>query len=284
MKVLVDKSALLYNIEKAKALVPASAISVMVKSFYEYISYLLPEDILLFSKSLDNSVCYSINQSRSIHSGAVVVDIKDSETAHYQKGINVFYIPINVGDNREGLTVENAIKLAEKITVVSDTRCFAMITSGCINEAFIPLKQLTDLWNKKLKNVFSGISLGGSFYLQKKIPKFVSDVRIGEYMLFGTIPYCENVSLFGKNAITVELEVVAVYPERKQVLVGGGYEHLNTKESKLLSGGLEYVDSSSEYTIYSDPFDIYSVGDIVKLVPNYKSLVTLNHVAREYKE
>ena len=95
-------------------------------------------------------------------------------------------------------------------------------------------------------------------------------------------PYCSNVSLFGSNAVTVEMDVIAIYRERKQILVRGGYEHLNTKESKLLSGGLEYVDSSSEYTIYNDPFDMYSVGDSIKVVPSYKSLITLNHVEREF--
>jgi len=282
MKVIVDKSALLQNIEKAKALVPASAISVMVKSFYEYINTLLPEDILLFSKSLENSVCYSINKATGNHSAAVIIDIDDFMRC-YQLGLRKFYIPINATDNREGLELSDARFICNAMISLPDVVCYAMITSGCINERHLTLKELTTLWGK-LKDKFAGISIGGSFYLQKRVPKFVTDVRIGEFMLYGTIPYCDKVSLFGKNAITVELNVIAAYPERKQILVRGGYEHLNTKESKLLSGGLEYVDSSSEYTIYSDPFDVYSVGDVVKLVPNYKSLVTLNHVEREYKE
>lgn len=283
MKVLVDKRILLSNIEKAKALAGSSAISVMLKSFYEYIGPLLPESIVKFSKDSEDTICYSIGNSKPFHNGAVVVDIEDALNSYYQNNIDTFYIPIDSGDSREGLTIKNAVALAKRINAVNDTKCVAMITSGCINENHLSYKKLCDLW-KSIKNDFSGISLGGSFYLQKRIPSFVTEVRIGEYMLFGTIPYCEDVSRFGSNSIQVEMEVIAVYRERKQVIVRGGYEHLNTKESKLLSGGLEYVDSSSEYTIYSDPFDMYQVGDKVRVVPSYKSLITLNHVAREYQE
>lgn len=283
MKVFVSKSALLNNIEKAKALAGSSAISVMLKSFYEYIGDLLPDNIVLFSKGRKDTICYSIGSSKSYHKGAVVVNIEDAENSYYQNGIKIFYIPINSGDNREGLTAKNAVELARIINKAGDVNCIAMITSGCINENHLSYKKLCDLW-KSIKSEFSGISIGGSFYLQKRIPSFVTEVRIGEYMLFGTIPYCEDVSRFGSNAIHVEMDVIAVYRERKQIIVRGGYEHLSTKESKLLSGGLEYVDSSSEYTIYSDHFDMYNVGDKVRVVPSYKSLITLNYVAREYTE
>ena len=171
MKVLVSKSALLSNIEKAKALVPASAISVMLKSFYEYFEGLLPENIVVFSKSVPGSICYSIGEAKEFHKGAVIVDIKDSETCHYQKGINIFYIPVNVGDNREGLTVENAIALAKKIKIDEETKCVAMITSGCINEAFIPLRQLTDLWNKKTQRCIFRYKFRRKFLLTEKNSK-----------------------------------------------------------------------------------------------------------------
>lgn len=283
MKLIIDEKAIVNNIEKAKALVTTSAISVMLKSFYEYLEKVVPEGTTLFSKTIKGSVCYSINEANENHSAAVVICIDDVMRL-YQLGVKTFYIPINALDDREGLSVSDALFLAKIINALDGVSCIAMLTSGCINEKSLTLTALTELWNKKLKGVMTGISLGGSFYLQKRVPKFVTEVRIGEYMLFGTIPYCSNVSLFGTNALSVEMEVVGVYRERKQIIVKGGYEHIDTKDSKLLSGGIEYVDSSCDYTIYSDPFDKYSVGDKVLVVPSYKSLVKLRYVEREYKE
>lgn len=265
---------------KAKALAPASAISVMLKSFYEDITAIIPEELTIYSKTIFGSVCYSLNEATANHSAAVVIDIDDFMRC-YQLGLRKFYIPINTGDNREGLELSDARFLCNAMINLPGVVCCAMVTSGCINERHLTLKELAALWSK-LNDKFAGISIGGSFYLQKRIPKFVSDVRIGEFMLYGTIPYCDKVSLFGRNALEVEMEVIGVFRERKQIIVKGGYERIDTKDSKLLSGGLVFVDSSSEYTIYSDPFDKYEIGDKVSVVPSYKSLVKLQYVERKF--
>lgn len=134
MKVFVDRSVLLSNIEKAKALAGSSAISVMLKSFYEYVGDVLPENLVAFSKERENTICYSIGSSKPFHKGAVVVDIQDAENCYHQNGIKIFYVPVDSGDNREGLTPKNAINLARSINKNEDVNCIAMITSRKITK------------------------------------------------------------------------------------------------------------------------------------------------------
>ena len=135
-----------------------------------------------------------------------------------------------------------------------------------------------------MKDLVSGISVGGSFYLGRDIPEFITEVRIGEYMILGTIPFASDKSRFSDSAIEVETEVIASYPERGHILVNGGWATIDTHKCTMLSKDLEFVHNSCDYTIYSDKYNRYSKGDIVSMIPDYNSLVKMQNVAREYKK
>ena len=45
----------------------------------------------------------------------------------------------------------------------------------------------------------------------ERLPDFISDVRIGEYMLFGTIPYNEDEYKLGRNGIELSTKVIGVF-------------------------------------------------------------------------
>lgn len=303
MVIKINKRAIAYNIHKADRISAGIPVSIMLKSFYEYIANIeCVKSRKLYSNGIVNSVCYALHSAGLRHSGAVIADFDDFMECYHVCDIREFYIPVNANDDREGLDPRRASRLALRIlSNVSDVKLYVMITSGCLNANHPGLRRLVKEWHSWASRLFDGMSLGGSFYLSEldsyieecnetgeysskiaTLPYFITDIRIGEYALFGTIPYCDKKSLFGKNAITVESEVVGVYPERRQIVVKGGYSEIDTDRCSLLSGGLTFADVSSEYTIYNDPFLRYKRGDKVEVVPNYKSLVKLQTVERIY--
>lgn len=107
------------------------------------------------------------------------------------------------------------------------------------------------IWNG-LRNDIESISLGGSFWLgqNSKLPSFISDVRIGEYMLFGTIPYCVDKEKQGLNGIELQAKVIGIYPERNQLIIDCGYSMADMYKCRIYyHTDLKYEYSSSEYSI-----------------------------------
>lgn len=311
MVIKIDKKAIASNIHKAERIAKGVPVSIMLKGFYDYLADIeCVKTRKLYSQSIPNSVCYALHSAGSQHNAAVVADFDDFVECYRDRGIKEFYIPFNALDDREGLDECRCAFLARRIRKsAGGMRLYMMITSGCLNDKHPGLYHIENEWREWASTLFDGISLGGSFYLselesyltatERRVycesgvvidvhpadpPRFITDVRIGEYALFGTIPFCEKKYLFGHNAITVESEVIGVYPDRRQIVVRGGYSEIDTDKCTLLSGGLTFSDVSSEYTIYNDPFLRYKMGDIVSVVPDYKSLVKLQYVAREYTE
>ena len=270
-------------------------MSIMLKDFYEYIYTDEMKSRKVFSKNIPGSVCYAIGEASKNHTGAIITAWKQFHR-YYPIGIREFYVPINADDDREGLRVPDAVELAEYIKKHGkDVKVYGMMTGGCISEDAFSVDDVCLCFDYDLTHVFDGISIGGSFYIPKLkeygervddddddddgetwgAPALITDLRIGEYALFGTIPYNDDPALRGDNALTVQMEVIGVHRERGQIVVKGGYTRIDAKNCTLLSGGLKFVNQSSEYTIYDDPFKRYDVGDIVEVVPDYYSLVKL---------
>lgn len=309
MVIKIDRKAIAFNIHKSEQITKGVPVSIMLKGFYDYLADIeCVKTRKLYSQGIPNSVCYALHSAGSRHTGAVVADFDDFMECYHACGIKEFYLPINALDDREGLDKRRCELLAHRIRKsFEDVKLYMMVTSGCLNDKHHGLNHIEKEWRTWASAIFVGVSLGGSFYLaelesymsatERRVydesgavidvhcaapPSFISDVRIGEYALFGTIPFCDQKQLFGHNAITVESEVIGVYPDRRQIIVRGGYSEIDTDKCTLLSGGLTFSDVSSEYTIYNDPFLRYKMGDKVEVVPDYKSLVKLQYVAREY--
>jgi predicted amino acid racemase len=292
MKVIVYTKNIIENIEKAQTLVNIP-ISLMFKDFYEDIYEHIADRVTnnIFGLHLKNSICYSISKAVKENKGAVVTSFSDAwrclningDTGH---GIREFYIPINACDNREGLSIYEVRKLSDEIRMLSNSHICGLITSGCLNENHPSEKELYSIWSK-LRNNIESISLGGSFWLgqDSKLPGFISDVRIGEYMLFGTIPYCNDKQKKGLNGIELQTKVIGVFPERGQLILDCGYSMADLDKCHIdYHKDLKYVDSSSEYTIMEcEHVSDYCIGDVVTFVPNYKSLVKLRYAEYEYR-
>lgn len=286
MKVVIYTENIIENIKRAESFVNVP-ISLMFKDFYEdickHVTNVAKNKI--FGLHLKDSICYSVGKAVDGNIGAVVTSFVDALRCSKMR-MHHFYIPINAEDNREGLSIYDASKLACEINTIPDCHIYGLITSGCLNEKHPSEGRMYEIWDK-LQNSIESISLGGSFWLGKdeKLPNFISDVRIGEYMLFGTIPYCNDENKRGLNGIEIHTKVIGVYPERNQLILDCGYSMADM--GKCMADyycGLSYVDSSSEYTIMtSSNVSDYKIGDVVKLIPDYKSLVKLRYAEHEYR-
>jgi hypothetical protein len=262
----------------------------MFKDFYEEIHAHIADRIenKIFALNIDESVCYSIGKYSKKNVGAIITSYYDAFKFLSICGSDgkILYIPINAFDDREGLSIFETAKLVRDIRTFADVKICGLITSGCLNSHHPSYEKLCNIYGCLKDNVDS-ISLGGSFWLgtDVNIPSFISDIRIGEYMLFGTIPYCSDSKKNGLNGIEIEARIIGVYPERSQLILDCGYTHANLMESRILNNNdLKFIDSSSEYTIMSGQnVSDYCIGDTVVFIPNYKSLVTLKSVEHEYR-
>lgn len=285
MRVEIDTAAIVRNIDRARKLTNVP-ISLMFKDFYEDIfKHIDDVKCKIFSKSLADSICYSLGNATQKHNGCLVTTCVDYLVDSSTNGIYEFYIPINAHDNREGLSVEKAVELARYIQKDNyyDISLYGLITSGCLNEKHPSIQELDSIW-EKVSPYMKGISLGGSFWLSRgQMPSYVSDIRIGEYMLFGTIPFDDRPELRGENAIKVKSKVLGVYPDRKQMIIDCGYSLADVKDCTINHPGIKFVDSSSEYSIFDmeDGCDI-KLCDEIEFIPNYKSLVKLKDAERHY--
>lgn len=283
MKVVVNKQSILDNIKKAESLTSVP-ISLMFKDFYSYVyDYLGEINNEIFALNIKNSVCYSLCKASSLNKAALVTSVTDAIRYENELGIKEFYIPINAEDNREGLCISEVNKLAMQINQVTKASVYGLITSGCLNEKHPSEGRLFSIW-KNLRDNIKSISLGGSFWLGRTLPYFIKDVRIGEYMLFGTIPYSNDKAKIGYNGLEIYAKILEVYPDRKQLIVDCGYSMADMDRCKCKDGRLSYVDCSSEYTIMEYSKDSYfSIGDTIVFLPNYKSLVKLRYADREVR-
>lgn len=289
MKVIIYTDHIVENIKKAETLINRP-ISLMFKDFYEDVYGHIRDRVNngTFSLHFDDSICYSIGKAHMHQKGGVAVTEYDAMDCVLQRGVNNVYIPINAYDYREGVCLYQAAQIGKMVHSCDDNaHAYVMITSGCMNGERPAMDELHEIWNK-LNRWIEAISLGGSFWLgqNEDLPDFISDVRIGEYMLFGTIPYNDEKDKLGKNGIELVTKVIGVYPERNHVLLDCGYSMADMGECKCLDDNLSFYQSSSEYTVMkpvNTTCSDYCIGDKVSFIPNYKSLVKLRYAEREFK-
>lgn len=263
---------MLRNVELVRSLHSGISIALMFKDFYAD----------FFDERFDEYVCFgnSVKARR-----AVTTTITNRESS-WGKITTIYnecsareriYIPLEVGDKREGLSIDTAMSLAKSIT---DREKWLLITSGCVDNVHPQLSDFESIWARTC-NSFSGISVGGSFWVPYILHSSVKEIRIGEFMLFGTVPYCEGI-LHGERAVTLECDIIAKYSDRRHLLIDAGKQNFNSVCSTLLTSGLSVVHSSCEYTTLEYDRDIFSVGDKVFFAPDYYSLITLRYADRKY--
>jgi hypothetical protein len=260
--------------------------SAMVKDFY---ASLRIQDFAekYWGASVEGSFNYLLNNSEvGFHKGGVLMFPEEVDLVGYDaisqevdfKG----FVPVNLLDNREGMSMEDAIQFKEFCKPFENSYFKldgVMITGGCLHDTVPTPRELEAMVTTLKKHGFTYISLGGSYFMQWVIdgvmPACVNEIRIGEYIICGTIPFLKTSipsELIGEPSIKVGLEILNVYPYRNQVLLSGGSQEFNVKGISIDNPNFEYVDMSTEYTICSYK-EKPEIGEEVIVTPDYHSLV-----------
>lgn len=289
MELILKTEVFERNIDKARALSPVP-VSLMFKEFYEYVYEHIGNSTgsKVWAMNIDGSINYSIGKYHVRNGGCVVTTIYDVVKAR-EHGISDFYVPIDASDGREGLSVYDAYKLLRDIGACNAAKAYGLITCGCMGPARPSSAQLKALCSH-FEGVAQGISIGGSFWLGHldDLPPQISDLRIGEFMLFGTIPFSRKYELFGENGIELRCKVLEVFQQRRELIIDCGYALADMKECKIVNAPIQltYKGTSSEYSIYSYDDECgrgVKIGDEVTLIPDYFSLVKLRYARRVFR-
>lgn len=282
MKVHLDRDIVDSNLAKVDAKFSSQGVEVaiMAKEFYS--------ELLMKTTLRDGAVWgvgmgqynYVIGKNTIYHKGGII-SVREAEHLSREclgrKQSFEAYLPVNLLDDREGYEVRELVQIISKIKALENDYfklVGACITSGCLHGNTPSFKELSEVTDILYYLGLEKISIGGSFYVGwKKLPKRVTQIRVGEFILYGTIPYSKS-GFRGKPAITVTAEIIEIYPSRKHLLVDIGVAKYNPKESKVFSKGLEFVQASTEYTIFKYSKD-YKVGQHIVIQPDYYSLIKL---------
>lgn len=288
MRVKVDLEIVRENVKRAEAICKSinASCSIMVKDFYSELE--IQKEVtnrIWSSKNIRNSYNYILFQNNIWrHKGGLVITKKEvvdlsKRCKRYRRKFQGF-VPVNMWDDREGLHIDDAISLmhfAKQYENKFFSLSSALITNGCLNDDLHSVQKLRLKIIKLKVNGAKYISIGGSYYLGKIFDNeikrgYIDEVRIGEYAMFGTIPFYDK--MLGKNAIVLELKVIKLYEDRKHALLKGGSSHVDTNLSELINDNVKFVSNSTEYTIVkyvNKPF----LGSKIQFIPNYHSLIKL---------
>lgn len=286
MRYIVSREILNRNIDAAQTLIGLRKLSLMFKEYYERLFPLISKRPTgeIFSINLKDSVCYALGKSNEKNKSALVNNIMDVKLL-YEKGMSQFYIPIDTYDGREGLPVYEAKLLAEAIHEFfgNKTLVTGMVTNGCINDLHLKTKEeWNDLWSA-FGNHLTGLSVGGSYWLDKvkDLPEFVTDVRIGRFMLFGYIPYSNKE--YGRNCMVIEGNVLGVNLRQQKVMVDIGDAYCDPVQCVPYNEDLVFTESSSNYAMYTTPqASRYYIGQRLLFTPNYKHSSALARLEVQY--
>lgn len=274
MRYIVSREILNRNISVAQSLIGQRTLSLMFKEYYEslYSEKMFSPTGEIFSVNLPGSICYALGKAGAGNKGALVNVLSDAKSL-YDKGVHLFYVPIDAHDGREGLSIYEARLLTDSIHqfLGEDVEVRGMITNGCVNSFHIEKREeWIDLW-QAFEGHITGLSVGGSYWLDKtcELPDFVNDIRIGRFMLFGYIPYSDKE--YGKNSMVLEGIVLGVNLSNHTVMVDIGDAYCDPSQCEPYQKDLSFYNTSSNYALFrSNSQNKYFIGQKLYFTPNYK--------------
>ncbi|MCO4783196.1 MAG: alanine racemase [Candidatus Cloacimonetes bacterium] len=230
------------------------------------------------------------------------------------KNIRLIFL-VDCGDHREGLDPNKVYDLIAKHckSVPHNLQIAGLATTLGCNYGVLPneenlavLESLSKRLELLLEHRIDTISVGGSVILKmildNRLPSFITQVRIGEALLLGTIPAysMDHPSLrqdaFSFSSSVVELDEKPNYPSFSQGLNALGKEYKTEAKRVILQGildfgildtdanglspknaNIKFCNQNSDYTmieVYGDP---KALPKHICFRPNYKSLAQALH-------
>lgn len=289
MQIIVNRSRFASNFEKAEKLVKSnnSTLSVLVKDFYSKLDIQSFVCCRIWSgKKIKGSYNYILfGTDLNKHIGGLIIskeEVKElSKQCFILKKKFQGFIPLNMGDDREGLSYVNAVELFDFAKDYENdyfTLNSISITNGCLANDLESTERLKSIISKLRSKEIKYISAGGSYYLGflHYGERFdIDEFRVGEFIIYGTIPFYEgDFTQFAMSAIHINLNVAMIYEDRKHVLIPIGSRKLDVDLSEIKDNNYQFVSKSTEYTILEYK-SLPVVGDFIKIIPNYHSLIKL---------
>ncbi len=198
-------------------------------------------------KNFEN-VCYA--------DADTLIEFKDYE--HNQ------IVMVDDKDNREGVSITELDKFATKLKKAGmDMPKTCFINYGCCT-GWHPNKEVVERGVYEARKYFEEVSVGGSFVLKHvDILDKIDKVRVGEYLMMGTIPHLYS----SDDTITIEAEILQTKTDG-DILLDLGYQNI----TKNANPQIKCVNS--DYSVVSEsPLHNYSKGDMYRIKPDYTSFI-----------
>lgn len=265
MKIYYDNSTLQENYAKVKEVVEFTdkRLALVSKKFYQ--KYFEQFDCEKWTHSETGQRCYNLtfkNYSRFTDSQHI-----DRKTI---KSANRVWTPLITLEKREGITLGDAMVIQNECERQGIEFRGVTLNYGCGNDDlpdWMNLSMLCKLIHNSLGKV--EISVGGSLFLHSSflnaIPEEVTEIRIGEAILCGSIPYSEE--RIGKNPFALEFDVIFDFGDR--ILIDAGRHNL-TMDSHFI--GFEIISINSEYAVLLRVGRQAHVGTKLLCTPSYNNL------------
>lgn len=283
IKVRTNQKALEENYYQALTLASQLRVrlSLYAKEFYEdlFASFLpMGNDDWTFS-AISRSRSYFVGgraDSRESDGFSAGLHVSEKELGNLEMGSDYgVWVPLSLGESREGVDVFDALRIQRYCMARRLNFAGVMINFGCENN-FIPtslvLKYMVDSIHWVLGEV--DISLGGGLFLgYGKLPKGISEIRVGEFILTGDSTYTgqkEKSKLKGEQVFTVEYPVLAEYKDR--LLIKAGTKTI-TSDSEFEDFTIQSVNT--EYTVLKKNRPHRYGANMISCRPSYKTLTLL---------
>ncbi|MDU4960731.1 MAG: alanine/ornithine racemase family PLP-dependent enzyme [Sporomusaceae bacterium] len=235
-----------------------------------------------------------------------------ADAARNRGRVHQVILMIDVGDRREGVLAENALRAAAAVAAIpgvhlsgigTNMGCFGGVLPSCDNLGL--LVRLTRLIEDRLDRKLDVVSGGGTSSLQLLeqglLPAGINQLRIGEAIFLGTdtthqraVPGLQQ-DAFCLQAEIIELKDKPSLPEgeigrdafgniprfidrgnRRRAIVALGRQDVNIEEIKPLLAGIAVLGASSDHLILdvSDCERDIRVGDGIGFTLTYAGLLS----------
>lgn len=218
-------------------------------------------------------------------------------------------VMIEMGDLREGESIENARDLIRRIIVMEGIELYGLGMNLACFAGVIPTREKIETFEEFVKEqerdhgIHFQIVTGGN---SGNIPMLINDpkkgridnLRIGEGILLGLeTAYRQTIPETFQDAFKIEAQVIEskIKPsvpygtitqnaygetpyfedkgELRRMIVALGRQDTLLEDLLLVDNDLEMIGGSSDHMVLHDRRSSYAVGDIVSFIPSYGALV-----------
>jgi predicted amino acid racemase len=246
----------------------------------------------------------------SLNSELVVID-KLNEVAKKMNKRHQIIFMYDLGDLREGVYYKdfslNDIKHILSLSNIdlkgigTNLTCYGSVIPT--DETYKKLKDIKDQiesnFKMKLDIISGGNSSSVNMLINKTLPPYINNLRIGEALILGReTAYKERIDHLYEDVITLEVEILEIkdkpsYPEgelgydafgqkisyvdkgmMKRAILGIGRQDIDLNDLYPIKG-ITFIGSSSDHLIVEISDNKYQVGDILRFNLKYGAILSL---------